>query len=141
MNRLLIDTNILIFLLNDLLDNDTDALLRDYSTQVSISSISVQEFIHLVQIGRIKSKKIAKRSVFELLETEFNIKVLYVTREHLEEFEQLPSVPNHNDPNDRMIIAQAISNRLELVSSDTKFVHYRKYGLQLVQAQHHDGRK
>ena len=67
---------------------------------------------------------------------ELYINVLYVTKEHLQELENLPSVPNHNDPNDRMIIAQAMSNRLELVSSDTKFVHYKKYGLQLVKAEY-----
>ena len=136
MNRFLIDTNIFICLLNDTLDRATDALIRDYSTQVYISSTSVQEFIHLVQTGRIKSKKIEKKSVFELLETECYIQVLYVTKQHLEEFERLPSVPSHNDPNDRLIIAQAISNRLELVSTDTKFVHYCQYGLDLIQAKH-----
>ncbi len=136
MTRILIDTNVLISFLLKTLDDDTDALVQDYSTQVYISSTSVQEFIHLVQTGRIKPKIMGKKSVFELLETEFYIQVLYVTKQHLEEFERLPSVPNHNDPNDRLIIAQAISNRLELVSTDTKFVHYCQYGLSLVKARH-----
>ncbi len=136
MTRILIDTNVLISFLLKTLDDDTDALVQDYSTQVYISSTSVQEFIHLVQTGRIKPKIMGKKSVFELLETEFYIQVLYVTKQHLEEFERLPSVPNHNDPNDRLIIAQAISNRLELVSTDTKFVHYVQYGLSLVKAKH-----
>ena len=138
MNRVLIDTNVFIRFLLQTLDNDTDALVRDYSTQVYIPSTSVQEFIHLVQTGRIKTKtkQIEKKSVFELMEEDFHVEVLYVTRQHLEEFERLPLVPNHNDPNDRLIIAQAISNRLELVSTDTMFVHYRKYGLELIQAKH-----
>ena len=138
MNRVLIDTNVLVHLLFKTLDDDTDALVRDYSTQVYISSTSVKEFIHLVQTGRIKTKtkKLEKKSVFELLEKDFHIEVLYTTKQHLEEFEKLPSVPNHNDPNDRLIISQALSNRLELVSSDLQFVHYRKYGLEFIKAKH-----
>ena len=141
MNRVLIDTNVLIRLLYKTLDSDTEYLVRDYSTQVYISSTSVMEFINLIQSGRIKTNLIKTKSVFDLIENEFYITILYVTRQHLEELENLPSVPNHNDPNDRMIIAQAISNRLELVSSDTKFVHYKKYGLQLVKAEYQGGKK
>ena len=135
MNRFLIDTNVLVFFLKEQLDKDTDALLSDYSNQIYISSTSVMEFMNLVQSGRVKSKKKNQKSVLQMIE-ELYINVLYVTKEHLQELENLPSVPNHNDPNDRMIIAQAMSNRLELVSSDTKFVHYKKYGLQLVKAEY-----
>ncbi|MBQ2440665.1 MAG: type II toxin-antitoxin system VapC family toxin [Paludibacteraceae bacterium] len=131
----------LIYLMKDSLDSDTDALIRDYSNQVYVSSTSVKEFMNLVQSGRVKISRLKKISIVDLIENELYFKILYVAREHLLELEKLPSVPNHNDPNDRMIIAQAISNRLELVSSDTKFVHYKKYGLQLVKAEYQGGKK
>ena len=35
-------------------------------------------------------------------------------------------------PNDRLIIAQAISDKIALVSSDRKFYMYEKYGLEFV---------
>ncbi len=36
---------------------------------------------------------------------------------------------DHRDPNDRLIVAQAISDRVPLISSDRKFERYRNYGL------------
>lgn len=38
----------------------------------------------------------------------------------------------HKDPIDHIIIAQAISHRMTLISSDTKFPFYRKQGLDLI---------
>ena len=136
MNRFLIDTNILTFFLRELLDRNTENLLQDYSNQIYISSISVMEFINLVQSERVKSKKIDKENLTKMIEEKLGFTILYVTKYHLEELEKLPLVPKHNDPNDRLIIAQAISNRLELVSTDTKFVHYCQYGLSLIKARH-----
>lgn len=40
---------------------------------------------------------------------------------------------NHKDPFDHIIIAQAISHKMTLVSSDTKFPFYRKQGLRLIE--------
>ena len=39
---------------------------------------------------------------------------------------------DHRDPNDRLIIAQAISDRATLISSDRKFDRYERYGLQFM---------
>ena len=39
----------------------------------------------------------------------------------------------HKDPFDHIIIAQAITHKMTLVSSDTKFPYYRKQGLKLVE--------
>jgi PIN domain nuclease of toxin-antitoxin system len=41
-------------------------------------------------------------------------------------------VAGHNDPTDRMIIAQAITEGLLLISSDRMFEHYRKQKLDFV---------
>ncbi len=52
-----------------------------------------------------------------------------VSKKHLSELVTLPLYDDHRDPNDRMIIAQAISNRIPLISSDRKFTRYERYGL------------
>lgn len=44
----------------------------------------------------------------------------------------LPMYENHRDPNDRLIIAQAMSDKISLVSSDRKFEQYTKYGLDFI---------
>ncbi|MDR1779439.1 MAG: hypothetical protein LBR50_01745 [Tannerella sp.] len=37
-----------------------------------------------------------------------------------------------NDPSDRLIIAQAITEKIPLISSDKQFPKYRKYGLAFI---------
>ncbi len=40
--------------------------------------------------------------------------------------------PDHKDPTDRIIIAQAIAEKIPIVSSDTKFHDYKRSGLKFV---------
>jgi len=47
-------------------------------------------------------------------------------------FANIIPAENHGDPFDRMIIAQAIAERMPLISSDTKFYHYRKQKLEFI---------
>lgn len=46
---------------------------------------------------------------------------------------EINEVQEHKDPYDHIIIAQALSHRMTLVSSDTKFPFYRKQGLKLIE--------
>lgn len=57
------------------------------------------------------------------------ITLVPVTYKHIEELARLPLFDDHRDPNDRLIVAQAISDRVPLISSDRKFERYRPYGL------------
>jgi len=47
-------------------------------------------------------------------------------------FHDLPLNNNHKDPFDRMIIWQAITNDIPLISKDKFFDLYKNYGLKLV---------
>ncbi len=128
--RLFLDTNILVFFLydKDELCADVKESLFDYSNVLSTSTICVQELVHLCQIG-----KIAQDCKFVLHELrEIGISIEQVTEKHLSEFAALPLFDDHRDPNDRMIIAQAISDRVNLVSSDRKFARYERYGLKFI---------
>jgi PIN domain nuclease of toxin-antitoxin system len=39
----------------------------------------------------------------------------------------------HNDPSDHIIISHAITNRMALISADTRFPWYRNQGLELIE--------
>jgi PIN domain nuclease of toxin-antitoxin system len=134
MQRYLIDTNIFIFYVvsNDFIDRDVRQILEDYENTIYISSESVKEAIHLFQTGRIKNK--SWKSAQDILHTinESNVIIKYVKKEHLAALASLEVVENHNDPGDRLIIAQAIAEKMPLISSDTKFEHYRKQKLNFV---------
>ena len=78
MSRFLIDTNVLVHFLEEVLDEHTYELLRDYANQIYISSVSVMEFINLVQSGRVKNHKFGKEKVLQLITEKLYFKVLYV---------------------------------------------------------------
>ena len=56
---------------------------------------------------------------------------LSLTLEEAALFYQLPRI-SHKDPFDRMLIWQAISHNLILISKDTQFENYSQYGLQII---------
>ena len=137
--RLYLDTNILVFLLGERksLDNDVLEILFDYSNTFYTSSVCVHELIHLFQIGKISWKKqngkpfVAEDVLASLLEMSIEIKP--IMDKHLAEYASLPIIKEHRDPFDRLIIAQAISDKATLVSSDLKFQWYERYGLEFIQ--------
>ncbi|MCL2042272.1 MAG: type II toxin-antitoxin system VapC family toxin [Bacteroidales bacterium] len=132
--RYLIDTNIFIdFVVDDYVSADILELITNYENVIYISSESIKEFVHLVQTERIILKKDFRSfDVFDLIENIFGFHVKYVSKEHLRTLADLELVENHNDPNDRLIISQAITEKMPLISSDTKFPKYQKHGLDLI---------
>ncbi len=133
--RMYLDTNILIYLLTGRdyeIDNDAMELLTDSSNLLFTSPVCVHEFIYLRQSGKISVSKDWKKDtdVVQRL-TDFGIEITNVTPAHLQAEERLPLIEKHKDPNDRLIIAQAISDKAMLVSSDSAFPMYCKFGLLL----------
>lgn len=133
--RLYLDTNILYFLIQEggEISNDVRKEIDDYSNSLYTSTVCVQELIHLCQTDKIrigKKSDIIKKptDIFLLLET-LEIHLVTVTGKHLGEYATLPLWKDHTDPNDRLIIAQAICDKVCLVSSDHKFKHYEQFGL------------
>ena len=132
--RYLIDTNVLINIIEyDYISDEVQNILSDYENQICISSESIREFINLVQAGKISGKKDKVTiDVFDFTENELGYIVKYITKEHLRTLATLPLIDEHRDPSDRLIISQAITEKLPLISSDKQFPKYRKYGLNFI---------
>ena len=115
--RLYLDTNILVFLWGDRqsINRDVLGMRFEYSNTLYTSTTCVHELIHLFQIGKI------------------SIKILPISEKNLQEYASLPFIKDHRDPFDRLIIAQAISDKATLISSDLKFQWYEKFGLKFIQ--------
>lgn len=136
--RFYLDTNILIFLLDSRKGEISATVAKqvfDYGNLLYTSMVCVHEFVHLFQIGKQPSAASKWKSelphVGRWLEN-LGIEVKPVTMENIEMLASLPLVKDHRDPNDRLIIAQAISDRIPLVSSDRKFHLYERFGLKYV---------
>lgn len=133
--RYLIDTNIFLFSVSDRssLSNDVVDILGSYSDNIYMSSRVIEETVNLFQAGKIKDKKWKKAEDvidFIAIETEFEIKT--IKEEHLRTLSRLPLFEDHKDPTDRIIIAQAITEKIPLISSDRKFFYYKNYGLDFI---------
>lgn len=137
--RYYLDTNILIFSLfgsgKSNLSTDTLDILADYSTVKLTSTVCVHELIHLCQIGKItvsrKKLSVNSDSILDIVR-DFDVSIVAVNERHLEKMAMLPFHGDHRDPNDRLIIAQAISDRIPLISSDANFSDYAEDGLDFI---------
>lgn len=134
--RLYLDTNILAMLnmgrADELCHFIIDAV-SNYEHTLLTSTVCMQELVHLIQIEKVKipgcrDVKDAARTALQMLE-EMGVVMMPVAGRHLQTLINLPLYEDHRDPNDRLIIAQAIADKITLVSSDRKFSRYEKLGL------------
>lgn len=135
-NRYLLDTNILVFIVTgeiEEINRDVYALMSDYENLFEISTISIMELIQLHRIGKVRLKRgESVNGVLEKLEDETGIKIVPFNAHHTKTLSDLDIVDGHNDPFDHAIISQAITDRYTLISSDSKFKHYRDQNLNFV---------
>ncbi len=121
--NLLIDTHILLWWLADdaALPSEVRTALGDPDNLVFVSTASVWEIAIKKQLGKIVLPDDYTR---ELEEEGF--RELPILFRHIEELEGLPLL--HRDPFDRLLIAQAKSEKLAFVTTDSQI---RKYSLDL----------
>jgi len=133
MARYLLDTNIVLFSLfnQNELEKEVWDLFVDYTSRLYVSTVSLQEIIHLYKRGRIVTNWRRAEEILPSVESA-NIEILPVKKEHLAVFASLSIPANHNDPNDQIIISQAIAGKYTLISSDHKFENYTKQRLDFI---------
>jgi PIN domain nuclease of toxin-antitoxin system len=118
----LIDTHALIWYIegNKKLDNNVIAVIENTKNTVFVSKASLWEMAI-----KISLKKLEISIPFEELETfleENEFSILDYNFEHLNTLLKLPFY--HSDPFDRLIISQAISEGLRIITHDEAFDHY-----------------
>jgi PIN domain nuclease of toxin-antitoxin system len=117
--RLLLDTHILLWWLADegRIPEKHREIIRDGRTQVFVSAASTWEVVIKQRLGKLRAPADLKAQVeaarFELLN---------ITIDHALAFGDLPD--HHSDPFDRMLIAQARTESLILVTEDPKLRLY-----------------
>ena len=133
--RYYLDTNVLIFTLIREYGSiccDVQYLLDDYTNRFYVSSVAVQELIHAYKTGDIKDREIKSvQGLFDAMK-ELGIEIVPMNKHHLLQYADLRTVAGHKDPNDHVIIAQAISDKIPIISSDRKFKEYVGQGLRFI---------
>lgn len=136
--RLLLDTNIYVFMVNDRqsLTKDVSELIEDPENLKYLSIVSLQELITAFRTKKLLSniwKSEAEMISFVLNDPSVEIDNTDINVIRTLAALQVNEAQDHKDPFDHIIISQAISHRMTLVSSDTKFAFYRKQGLRLIE--------
>jgi PIN domain nuclease of toxin-antitoxin system len=109
-----------------------ESIIRDYSTTLYVISVAVKELILLFRIGKLKPHSYKSEQVLLGELKKSYLEIIYFNERHFYKYTQLQIIDGHKDMNDHAIIAQAISDRIPLISSDNKFKLYEKQGLQFV---------
>ena len=126
MRRVLLDTNVLLWWLagSSKLGREARTIVADAETEVFVSAATIWEISIKLELGKLKAPKNMEREV----ERE-GFSKLAITLTHGQLAGSLPKI--HRDPFDRMLVAQAQLEDLELVSADPVFA---KYSVRLIQA-------
>ena len=122
---ILLDTHIWIWWLNDAtaeLGNKWSETIRTASG-IGVSAISCFEVAWLERHGRI-ALPVKLTDWFDKATTGSGIEILPITPAIAEMAVALPE--HHGDPQDRLIMATAIANNIQLISADAKFDLYRE---------------
>ena len=117
--KYLLDTHILIWAAGD---NLPKSARRFFSKENEL-------YFSPISIWEIAIKNTLSRRDFQIDLNEFYIglrkagyKELYVTGKHSLTLESLPEI--HKDPFDRMLLSQAITDNLELITADKRLARY-----------------
>lgn len=126
MKRILIDTQVLLWWLKDdpQLGKVAKALVADANNEIFTSAVTAWEISIKVALGKL----IAPGDIDAEVQLE-GFSPLDTTLKHADAAGKLPDI--HNDPFDRMLIAQAQAEGLQLMTSDGEIP---KYSVQTIDA-------
>ena len=116
--RLLLDSHALLwFLLGDAdrFPSHVRDLIDDPRTHVAVSVTSLWELMLKATAGRLRLPDAPERFLIDL-PPEAGFRVIDVQPRHVAALVDLPQI--HRDPFDRMLVAQALVEDLDLVTSD-----------------------
>ena len=117
--RILLDTHIYLWWLEDHIKLSSKAReLIQSADEVYVSSASIWEAAIKISIGKLEADVSALAQQISLN----GFIELPVSSKHAVQIAQLPN--HHRDPFDRMLVAQAMTEPLRLLSADTQVAQY-----------------
>jgi PIN domain nuclease of toxin-antitoxin system len=121
--KVLLDTHTFIWLYTtpEKLSKTAMEICQDTDNQLYLSMASLWEMQIKVQLGKLKLK-ISLADMLTVQQQENDLNVLNIALAHIYQLQALPF--HHNDPFDRLIIAQSVLENMTLISVDEKFKAY-----------------
>jgi len=122
--NLLLDTHAFIWFIegNTTISKKALSLIEDKGNKIFVSIISLYEMAIKQKIGKlILSNTLQSFFVYAVAA---KITMLPVSEGALTEYNNVPLIGEHKDPFDRLIIATAIFEKLDIISIDAQFKNY-----------------
>jgi len=120
--KLLLDTHTFLWFINDSPELSSSAAdLLESDVDLLLSTASLWEIAIKVSLNKLMLPDSYEQFIPQQI-TVNNIEILTITFEHLTVVSSLPF--HHRDPFDRLLIAQSISENLQIVSVDTQLDRY-----------------
>ena len=127
----LLDTNALIVGTTDFgaLKASYQHVLTDPANELVTSPASLWEMAIKVRLGKLDLNGLSLETFTTVIRRKFGIRLLPIKQSQLLYIATLPKVKDHGDPFDLLIIAQALTENLPVLTSDGKF---HLYGVDVV---------
>ncbi|HWG18198.1 MAG TPA: type II toxin-antitoxin system VapC family toxin [Acidobacteriaceae bacterium] len=121
--RVLVDTHTFIWaLLHDhRLSARAKSILRGKENELAFSLVSLWEIAVKMKIGKLNSLGSSVSYIRDEMNA-YGMEILPIRYEHILQLEMLP--PHHGDPFDRLLISQAITESLPILTNDAKVREY-----------------
>ena len=128
MARLLLDTHTFLWWINDApeLSQSARRAITNADSECFLSVASCWEMAIKSSLGKLTLAKPIERFVLDQI-TENGFLMLNIELRHAAKVESLPF--HHRDPFDRLLIGQAISDKLTIITADSMF---SPYGVKLI---------
>ena len=129
--KYLLDTNAFIVGITDFesLRLSYQQVLNNAENELVISPASIWEMAIKVRLGKLDLLGVSLEDATGRLRVQQKIRLLDIKQSHLLRIATLPKVKDHGDPFDLLIIAQALTENLPVLTSDGKF---HLYGVDVV---------
>lgn len=120
MSSYLLDTHILLWWLADdkKLGKKRKDLIAKSTNHIAVSTVSIWEIVIKKSLNKLQVPDNLKEIIYE---NEFEM--LAITPDHVLYLEKLPAI--HNDPFDRLLIAQSMCEEMTLVTADEIIPKYK----------------
>jgi PIN domain nuclease of toxin-antitoxin system len=130
--NLLLDAHTLLWCLFEptTLGKRAAATIRDPGNSINVSTVTLWELSLKYALGKLELHGITPAELPELVVAS-GFDLLSLEPAEAASFHKLPRLA-HKDPFDRMLIWQAISRKMTLVSRDREFSAYREHGLRVI---------
>lgn len=119
----ILDTHVFLWFASgdSLLPETIKTKIKDINQPCFLSAVSLWEITIKQKLGKLKLE-ISLQELFDYADRN-QIEILQINYDHLLTLAKLPN--HHNDPFDRLIISQAISENLILLSRDKELKKYK----------------